>query len=167
MADPEENFVQSTDQFLNSLYAQVEEFVQNNSEEETLGEVLVFFHGFKSDFGAIYDLLANALSDSMGQDGEILLPDGTKIEKKWASTRRGWQHKDLARVVSNRIAEMSVDMDTGEVVMSSEEMISKMLDYVQPSYWKAKPVSSLGIDVDNYCESGEVKTSIIVRRNNA
>lgn len=166
MTEQDENFVDATGKFLDNLYGQVEDFVSNNSEEETLGEVLVLFHRFKAEFGAIYDLISQAMSESMGQDGEFLLPDGTKIEKKWASTRRGWQHKDLARVVSDKIAQMSVDMETGEVVLSPQEMISKMLDYVQPSYWKSKPVSTLGIDVDNYCETGEVKTSIIVRRNN-
>ena len=40
----------------------------------------------------------------------------------------------------------------------------KLLDYLQPSYWRIKELSKLGINADQYCEVGELKTSIIVRK---
>jgi hypothetical protein len=164
MSTNQENFIQQADLFIKSLYDQVEAFIENNSEPETVGEVVAEFNLLKKDFSDIYDRLCLALSDSMADESEITLSNGVKIEKKWSTTRKGWQHKDLAAAVSEKIAQMSIDMDTGEIVLSPQEMANKMLDYVQPSYWKARPVSSLGIDVDNYCQHDDVKTSIIVRR---
>jgi hypothetical protein len=35
---------------------------------------------------------------------------------------------------------------------------------VQPSYWRIKELSAIGINADNYCEVDEPKTSIIVRK---
>jgi hypothetical protein len=39
-----------------------------------------------------------------------------------------------------------------------------MLNYCAPSYWKIKELQKLGINADNYCEVGQLKTSIIVRK---
>jgi hypothetical protein len=55
-------------------------------------------------------------------------------------------------------------MDTGEIVMSQEDMIANVLDYVQPSYWRIKELQNIGINPDHFCEVGETKTSIIVRK---
>jgi hypothetical protein len=48
--------------------------------------------------------------------------------------------------------------------MSPQEVAERVLDYVQPSYWRIKKLAELGINADNYCELGEPKTSIAVRR---
>ena len=55
-------------------------------------------------------------------------------------------------------------MDTGEVLYSQQEIVAKLLDFVQPSYWRVKELQKIGIDADLYCEVGETKTSIIVRK---
>jgi hypothetical protein len=55
-------------------------------------------------------------------------------------------------------------MSTGEVVLSTEDLLKKVLDYIQPSYWRVKELSKIGINADNYCEVGDYKTSIIVRK---
>jgi hypothetical protein len=60
--------------------------------------------------------------------------------------------------------DMSVDMDTGEILSTPEEMITKVLDFLQPSYWRIKELQKIGIDADNYCEVKEAKASIIVRK---
>ena len=45
--------------------------------------------------------------------------------------------------------------------MSQQEMIEKMLLYVQPSYWRVKELSNIGVNADNFCEVDEPKTNII------
>ena len=92
------------------------------------------------------------------------LRDSATVERKMSSSRSGWQHKDLARDVIDRIEQSSVDMDTGEVVLSPTEMALKMLDYVQPSYWRVGELNKIGLNPDNYCAASESKISIIVRR---
>jgi hypothetical protein len=88
------------------------------------------------------------------------------MERKVASSRTKWRHTDLANDVVDRVIQSSVDMDTGEIMLSPKDVAMKIMDYVQPSYWRATKLNEIGINPDNYCES-EVKTSIIVRKGNA
>jgi hypothetical protein len=39
-----------------------------------------------------------------------------------------------------------------------------MLAYCAPSYWRIKELNKIGLNADNFSETGELKTSIIVRK---
>ena len=147
----DEDFVAQFQTAVTNLEQGLLDFIQNNSDPEILAEVVSRLHLLKGHVGLLYDELTASFADALGNTAELSLEDGTKIEKKWSSTRRGWQHKDIASAVSRRLAERSIDVETGEVTMTAQEIAEHMLDYVQPSYWKTKPVA-------------ETKTSIIVRR---
>ena len=73
-------------------------------------------------------------------------------------------HAELASAVAQRLSEMSIDMDTGEVKVDPEELAKSMLNYVQPSYWKVTQLEKIGVNIDNYCESGDSRMSVIVRQ---
>jgi hypothetical protein len=140
-----------------------------SSEEKNIEEmcdVLVTLNLVKRDLGSVYDSFSRKVGIAMGELNMHNASDGATIEKKMSYDRRGWQHKDLGRAVAQKISEMSVDMDTGERVLTAEEMVVKLLDYVQPSYWRTTELSKVGINADNYCEIGDLKTSIIVRKGN-
>lgn len=126
--------------------------------------MLVAINRLKAEMGIVYDSLATHVSHIMDQQGEVQLEDGSKIEKKWASDRKGWQHQELAATVAQRLIQSSVDMDTGEILYTQEQVIAKLLDFVQPSYWRIKELQKIGINADMYCEVGETKSSIIVRK---
>ena len=66
--------------------------------------------------------------------------------------------------VSRRIVDKSVDMETGEITMSSQEMIQQAMEYMGVSYWKVGNLKDLHIDADDYCEVGEPKKSLVIRR---
>jgi hypothetical protein len=66
--------------------------------------------------------------------------------------------------VARRLVFESIDMETGEIMVSPEQLILKVLDFVQPSYWRIKELSKIGINADKFCEVGEHKTNIIVRK---
>lgn len=129
-----------------------------------LCEVLVGLSRTKDELAQIYSDVSRITAEAFGDDSELLLNDGSRIEKRNASDRRGWQHKEIAALVAKKLVAMSIDMDTGERVMSAEEIAQRVLDYVQPSYWRVKQLSELGINADDYCEVGETKTNIIVRK---
>ena len=135
----------------------------DENDEQLWFDTLVLPHSIKSDIGNIFTQYSNLIAKKLETD-EATASNGQKIEKKSAFDRKGWKHEDLASEVLRRLNDLSVDMDTGEVVMSSNEVAMKLLDYVQPSYWRIKELSKLGINADQYCEVGELKTSIIVRK---
>jgi hypothetical protein len=131
---------------------------------EDLCNSLLGLNLIKSELSMIYDHFASMVGEAMGAEQEVILAEGAKIEKKLSSTRTGWQHKDLAGAVAKKIVDLSVDLETGEIVSSTEEMLVQMLDFMQPSYWRIKELQGIGVNPDNYCEVGNTKTSIIVRK---
>lgn len=140
------------------------EFVDSDPTIEEMGKVLLQLNLAKSDLGMVYDTLSTKLS-SMIKDKEVLsLENGAQIEKKSSYDRKGWQHKELANAVVDKIVRMSVDMDTGEITKSPSEIALDLMKYCAPSYWRIKELSTIGINADNYCEVGQLKTSIIVRK---
>lgn len=128
-------------------------------------KILVLLSNFKTQLSMIYEDFTSYTIRLMDQSDVVVLPSGITVEKKSSKDRRGWEHKDLASVVAGRIRNLAVDMDTGERVLSTEEMIVKLLDYVQPSYWRVTALSDIGINADDFCQTGEIKQSISIRRN--
>jgi hypothetical protein len=120
----------------------------------------------KRDTSLAYDSLAAYVGHLMeeSQKKDMSLNNGAQIERKVAYDRKGWRHQDLALDVARRLSQSSVDMDTGEVTMNPQELVVKLLDYVQPSYWRVGELGKIGINADNYCETGEPKVSLIVRK---
>lgn len=154
-------------EYLASLDKEVQSFIDSNPSTQDACEVLYGLNMLKRDLSTTYDTMSTAVGVIMGGEKEISLNDGARVEKKTSYERRAWQHKDLASVVAQKLVKMSVDMDTGEILKSPEEIAMQVLDYVQPSYWRVKELSNIGVNVDNYCETGVLKTSIIVRKGNS
>jgi hypothetical protein len=153
---------------LRLLLSQLDERVDLIEGEATeVADLVLEFNLAKNDMGIVYDRLVGLLGDLMIEDPIIELRDGAQVERKIASSRKGWQHKDLAGVVMDRIVQSSVDMDTGEVISTPKEMAMQMLDYLAPSYWRVGKLNEIGVTADLYCEPSEPKTSVIVRKGEA
>jgi hypothetical protein len=129
-----------------------------------VAEIVFRIHLIKNNIGMIYDVVTNLLDRSMAELPEVDLGGGVRIEKKVASDRRAWKHTDLAGEIARRLIKTNVDMETGEMQKSPEELMSEMLRFLQPSYWRVKELLTIGVNADNYCEVLEPKTSIIVRK---
>ena len=137
--------------------------VMESGDAQAVYDALVLVHAIKADIGIVFTDYQNSITDII-PSAEVRASNGQVIEKKMGNDRKQWQHERLADEVLRRLNEMSVDMDTGEVLMSSQEIAMKLLDYVAPSYWRVKELSKIGINADQYCDVGELKTSIIIRK---
>jgi hypothetical protein len=146
------------------LDTEVSNFIKSTPSLEDACESLAEFNFLKRDLSSVYDVFAKSVADLMDTVEEVALPDGATIEKKSSYDRKGWKHADLGIEVARKLAQMAVNMDTGEVERSPEEIAADMLSYCSPAYWKIKPLNAIGINPDNFCEVGELKTSIIVRK---
>jgi Zn-dependent M32 family carboxypeptidase len=154
-------------QYILDLERELDDYIKSQPDVEDACGVLYEMNMIKRDMSSVYDSLSTSVGQLIADGKNVQLKNGGVIEKKSSYERRAWQHKDLASVVAQKLVRMSVDMDTGEIIKSPEEIAMQVLDYVQPSYWRVKELSSLGINVDNYCETGVLKTSIIVRKGEA
>ena len=150
-----------------ALDAKLLEYTKDSHPIEETAELLLELNLTKRDMGFLYDGLSTWLGSQMDGNQILGLRDMATVERKMSSNRSGWQHKNLARDVIDRIEQSSVDMDTGEVVITPTEMALRILDYVQPSYWRVGELNKIGLNPDNYCAGSESKISIIVRRGNA
>lgn len=125
-------------------------------------EVYGILSNFKAQLSVLINDHENHLIELMSQaDTEaVVLESGQAVTKEYSKSRKGWKHKDLAEIVASRIENLAYDIDTGERRMSSSEMIIKLLDYVQPSYWRVVSLSEIGVNADDYCESGDAEPKI-------
>jgi hypothetical protein len=137
--------------------------VVESGDIQSLVDALVLLHKIKAEIGLIYSDYSTQIIDRL-PDIPTSSSNGQAVEKKTGADRKAWNHEELTREVLRRLSQMSVDLDTGEVVMTSEQIALKLLDFVQPSYWRVKELSKIGINADQYCEVGEAKTNIIVHK---
>lgn len=141
------------------------EFIDSDAPIEEVADALVNMHGFKGSIGDMYSTLSvkvlAVLQNAKVEDMEL---HGARIEVRSAADRKQWNHSELASTVTKRLIDMSVDMDTGEVVLSQYDIANKLLEFVQPSYWRIKELAKIGINADTFCEVGDYKTNIIIRK---
>lgn len=138
--------------------------LRNSADYQEAARVMYRIYNSKAEMAMIYDSIAAVLDKAMAEMPEVQLDGGVRIEKKVASDRRAWKHADLANEIARRLIMTNVDMDTGETQKTTEELIAELLRFLQPSYWRVKELSTIGVNADNYCEVLEPKTSIIVRK---
>jgi hypothetical protein len=138
--------------------------IADSDNENDVIDVLVLLHAIKAEIGFVFSEYQTLVTDKIPDSSMVRASNGQTIEKKIGNDRRSWEHEKLTSEVLRRLNEMSIDMDTGEVVMSSQQIALKLLDYLQPSYWRVKELAKLGINADQYCELGELKSSIIIRK---
>jgi len=149
---------------LTELDSEISDYVQSSPDIVRACEYLAEMNFLKRDFSFVYDTFSHAMIGVMGENENIVLSSGVEIEKKSGYDRKGWDHKSLGSAVADRLVQMSVDMDTGEVLKTPREIAVDILTYCAPSYWRIKELNKIGINPDSYCEVGDLKTSIIVRK---
>ena len=164
MSDYKPEWVKNFVAALNQLYDDVHWFADDDADTGDMCAVLVELSNMKTSLSLIYDDLANVVKTRLTHGDIVATKSGATIECKMSKDRKGWQHQDLANVVADRIRATSVDIDTGEVLLSQHDMITKLLDYVQPSYWRVGKLQELGVDADDYCTVGENKQNLVIRK---
>jgi hypothetical protein len=141
---------------------------ENNESEEEITvedgcEILYILQELKRDVAFVIDELESSIAEKM-EESIIFLPSGQQVERRTGADRKSWDHKGLANIVADRVFQSSIDIETGEVLLSPREMMTKMLDYAAPSYWRVKELDKLGISADAFCEKSEGKTSIVISK---
>lgn len=149
---------------LSELDLEIGEFIQSSPDVSHACSMLAEMNFVKQDLAFVYDTFAQGMIGVLGDNEFITLADGVEIEKKSGYDRKKWDHKSLGSAVADKLTKMAIDMDTGEVLKSPREIAIDILTYCAPSYWRIKELDKIGINADNYCEVGDMKTNIIVRR---
>ena len=149
---------------IKNLSEEIDTYVLSDASTAEASEGLLQLNLAKRDTATVYVTLTHFVALKLGDETEISLGEGALIEKKTAYDRKAWEHKKLGSAVVDKLVKMSIDMDTGEVIKTPSEIAIQLLDFCAPSYWRVKELSSIGINADMYCETGQLKTTIIVRK---
>jgi hypothetical protein len=147
-----------------NLDNELQDFLKTATTPEEACLILSEINFLKRDLSIVYDGYCAGVLQLMGESDGYTLENGAEIERKSGYDRKAWKHKDLGAEVVDKLISMSVDMDTGEVTKSTRQIALEILDYCAPSYWRIKELGKIGVNPDNYCEVGELKTSLIVRK---
>lgn len=132
-------------------------------EVENLGEALIEIDDLRDHYSAVRSKAESLFVSSMDGLPEIAIA-GTILEVRRADSRKTWAHKELTADLAERLVQMSVDMETGEIVKTPEQLLNEMMQYAGVSYWKIKALSSIGMSADDYCEVTEGPMKIRIRR---
>ena len=146
------------------LGQQFKDLCASSESLTTIADAMVSVHSLKAEMSVLYDDICHEMMKKMDNVPEVSSSDGSLVEKKGGSDRKKWDHEGLAKNVASRINDMAVDLDTGEVVMTPQDMMLKMLDFAAVSYWRVKELGKIGVSADNFFEVSESKTNIIVRK---
>lgn len=131
---------------------------------EDVSETYFQLNSFKGQIALLVKQMESFLISRMSEVEAVSVSSGDMLVKEWSKSRKAWQHKDLAKAVAQRIQSLAFDMDTGEKTMDTGEMIEALLDYVQPSYWRVGALQKIGLNADNFCESGDSEPKIKIER---
>jgi len=154
-------WVHDFNQRLLDLDESVTQLRQEGVDIRTAAEIYSHIQRFKAGIRLITETMENLLVELFDDSEEVIVSEnGMAVQKVMDTPRKAWRNQEVATAVANRIQQMAVDLDTGEITMTTEEMIAKLLDFVQPSYWRLKPLREIGINPDDYCEVGEPKPTI-------
>lgn len=135
------------------------------AEQEELLQFASDLHAAKGHISELFNEVQSVVTEHLGHLAVPVTVDGATVEIKSGSPRKTWDHQSLIEDVSKRIVDSSIDLNTGEVIKSPMEMIREALQFAGISYWKVTKLKELHLDADEYCEVGESKKNLVIRRN--
>jgi len=135
----------------------------SSSTDEELLEVAGALHHVKSIATQTFSEFQTIVAESIDASAPVEISTGT-IEVKSGAPRKSWDHSRLAAEVGRRVADRNMNIDSGEMSLSPQGLIQQVLEFVGLSYWKVGKLKELHIDADDFCEVGESKKNLVVRR---
>lgn len=94
----------------------------------------------------------------------VELPTGGAVQINTSVPRKTWDKDVLIGVVIEKVIEESIDPETGAIDRPISQMLRRVLDFVSFSNFKVTELKQVGVNPDNYCETGTVKSSAQYRR---
>lgn len=135
----------------------------SSQDVNQLADAVLALDNAKREIGEMLETAKTALIDKIGDLPEYHV-HGFIFERKNGSPRKSWDHHGLAEIVAKRLINMATDMDTGELTRHPTEIAVDMITYAAPSYWRVTELNKIGVNADSYCEVGEPKASLIIRK---
>jgi hypothetical protein len=136
------------------LYELVEDIDENGlaGGKEELALAAALFHGFLDHAKEAKSYVDTEAINRIEYTPVPIETDAGTVEVQGGNKRKGWDHERLAGIVIKRILQSSIDLDTGERLLSPEEMIQEFRKYVGVSYWRVGALKDIGLTAASYCD---------------
>lgn len=131
-------------------------------DARAVAEALYTLNTVKRRISDVYAAYEQAVWPNFDQP--ITLANGATLEAKEGTPRTKWNHKAVTLAVAQRIVDLATDFDTGEVLMTKEEMVRELTKYAGIGYWKVTQLKKVGLNPDDFSTPGEGKKSIAISR---
>jgi hypothetical protein len=153
-------FVRDAEKLALSVYDIVEPLLTSD-DVNAVALCVAGLEQLKKDISDMLDGGKAALIKLMGNEPELTC-EGITFERKTGAPRKAWDHKSLTKNVAQRLYDLAIDFDTGEVKKSPVELAAEMMNFAGVSYWKVKELAKIGLNADSFCEVGEPKENVII-----
>lgn len=155
---------------LDALVAETAELLNQvdlleGGDADELFEIADSAHLLKTSSGDLFSFYQDVMVEKIGTTPHPVSTSNCTIEIQKGSSRKSWDHDSLSSVVARRIFESSIDLDTGEMTKSPQDMMKELMKYGAISYWRVSALKDLNIDADDYCEVSEPTKKLVIRRN--
>lgn len=121
----------------------------------TLAGVLADLRDHRQDVARVYDEIEQWVIHQAG-DRRIEVPNLGVVEIKSSVRRTGWDHESLWRaVVARALDERRIDPETGELLESEAETLSRVLRECSTPSWRVGGLRDRGIDETEFCRVDE------------
>lgn len=127
-------------------------------------ETLVALNSLKSQFRNVYTIYEQLIAQDLEEEYQVTLPGNVVVTRTTGARRKSWDHKGLGKVVADKIVQAAVDYDTGEVLLTPEEQIVRILTYAAPSYWRVKELKKIGVDPNKFSTTEPGKPGVKIER---
>lgn len=144
---------------IRKLLVEIEGIASTSDDLELVATTVAQLEDLKKDLKMVKESVDSQFFNLMGDEPEIMA-SGKRVSVAWSTPRKAWQHKDLLDTVKERIKQLSIDLDTGEVHLTVDEMADRVLQYAHVDYWRVKELKELDINPDRFCTLGEEKKTV-------
>lgn len=145
-----------------AMYDSITEYLEADPDPTEVGQLFLDIEDLKKQFAAAAKCVTDHLIAKMGKKSEMTI-NGRTIEKKQKSDRKEWDHKGLTDIVLHRVKMMSMN-DDGELELTPDEAVAKLLTFAHIDYWRIGELSTLDINADRFCKVTEGEDTIISRK---
>lgn len=127
-------------------------------------ELLVALNSVKASLNTAYAGYEETIAKEMESTYQLNLPGGIEVTRREGRDRKKWDHQRLAKTIAERLVDESVDWETGEVLMDTQDIVTALLKYGHVDYWRVKELKKIGLNPDKYCEVEDGKISVAIKR---
>lgn len=143
-----DTFVTDFEQALLKFHDDIIAYAATQPDAEEAGRHFLQLENVRTQFKIVCDSMMQAVMNAMGEQTEMVI-DGKVLTKSEKASRKTWEHDRLRDVVLRRLKQEAMT-DDGELLLTPDEAIDRLLQVAHIDYWRVKELNEFGINADQF-----------------